>query len=277
MTSLRSCHESFLTTLVQSKVPDITLDFWIIKILTTAMGEAVSDYLVFHWNPVLAVLLCALGFVAAFALQFTPSRYIVWRYWLLVTMLAIVGTMAADIIHVVLGVPYALSTALFAAALGAIFLVWFRSERTLSIHAIVTRRREAFYWLTICATFALGTAAGDMTAATLHLGFFVSGLLFLALFLAPALGYWWTGMSGIFAFWSYVMTRPLGASFADWFGKPAHMSGLGFGSGWVSVVLTSMVIILVGAISAARRNVRATALQQSMQTRADIVQLDYQG
>lgn len=278
MMRMPSRPESFMTDIVRSKVPDITLDFWIIKILTTAMGEAVSDYLVFHWNPVLAVLLCTFGFVVAFVLQFAERRYVVWRYWLLVTMIAIVGTMAADIMHVMLGMPYALSTALFAVSLGAIFLLWFRSERTLSIHAIVTRKREAFYWLTVCATFALGTAAGDMTAATLHLGFFVSGLVFLVLFLAPALAYRQLGMNGILAFWlSYVMTRPLGASFADWFGKPVHLGGLGLGSGSVGLVLSALVVIVVGALSVTRRSMPGTVLQQPAQVSPAMVRLDHPG
>jgi uncharacterized membrane-anchored protein len=245
-----------MTALVQSKVPEITITFWIIKILTTAMGEATSDYLVFHWNPVLAVFLCTGGFFLAFALQFAQTRYIAWMYWLLVVMVAIVGTMAADILHVVIGVPYLLSTFGFAVILGAVFLLWYRSEGTLSIHQITTRRREFFYWLTVCATFALGTAAGDMTAATLGLGFFVSGLLFLALFLAPAIGYGAFGLNSIFAFWfSYIMTRPLGASFADWAGKPAPMGGRGLGSGSVAIVLTILILALVGYLSVTRREV----------------------
>lgn len=245
-----------MKALVQSKVPEITLTFWIIKILTTAMGEATSDYLVFHWNPVLAVLLCTAGFVLAFLLQLCQTRYIAWIYWLLVVMVAIVGTMAADILHVVIGVPYVFSTLGFAIILGAVFLLWYRSERSLSIHHITTRRREVFYWLTVCATFALGTAAGDMTAATLGLGFFLSGILFLALFLAPAMGYRAFGLNGIFAFWfSYVMTRPLGASFADWAGKPVWMSGEGLGSGRVAIVLTLLILLLVGYLSVTRRDV----------------------
>lgn len=246
---------TFFSALVQSKVPEITLTFWIIKILTTAMGEAASDYLVFHWNPVLAVLLCVAGFLLALALQFLQTRYIAWIYWLLVAMVAIVGTMAADILHVVIGVPYLLSTIGFAFVLGAVFLLWQRSEGTLAIHHVTTRRREAFYWLTVCATFALGTAAGDMTAATLGLGFLLSGVLFLALFLAPAIGVRAFGLNGIFAFWfSYIMTRPLGASFADWAGKPVRMGGEGLGTGWVSIILALAVLALVSVLSLPRQN-----------------------
>ncbi|GAB0115607.1 COG4705 family protein [Acidisoma sp. C75] len=239
-----------MTALVQSKVPEITLIFWIIKILTTAMGEATSDYLVFHWNPVLAVLLCTAALCLAFVLQFRQRRYRAAIYWLLVVMVAIVGTMAADILHVVIGVPYLASTLGFATILGLVFLLWYRSEGTLSIHHITTRKREFYYWLAICATFALGTAAGDMTAATLGFGFFYSGLLFLALFLAPGLLYRAGALGSIPAFWiSYIMTRPLGASFADWAGKPVSWGGKGLGSGHVALVLTAAILLLVGMAS----------------------------
>jgi uncharacterized membrane-anchored protein len=256
---------TFFSALLRSKVPEITLTFWVIKILTTAMGEATSDYLVFHWNPVLAVLLCTGGFLLALALQFLQTRYIAWIYWLLVAMVAIVGTMAADILHVVIGVPYLLSTIGFALVLGAVFLLWQRSEGTLSIHHVTTRRREAFYWLTVCATFALGTAAGDLTAATLGLGFLLSGFLFLALFLAPVIGFRAFGLNGIFAFWfSYIMTRPLGASFADWAGKPVQMHGEGLGTGWVSIVLAACALVLVIFLGSPQRNAEALETHDSM-------------
>ncbi len=146
--------------------------------------------------------------------------------------------MIADVIHIVLHVPYLASSVCFAVALAIIFVAWFASERTLSIHSIYTLRRELFYWSTVMATFALGTAVGDMTASTLHLGYFVSGLLFAALFALPALGYRLFGLNAILAFWiAYVMTRPFGASFADWFGKPQSFSGLGLGTGLISLVL----------------------------------------
>jgi len=177
---------------------------------------------------------------------------------LLVVMAAIVGTMAADVVHAVVGVPFSDSTLGFAVVLGAVFLLWYRSEKTLSIHDITTRRRELFYWLTVCATFALGTATGDMTAATMKLGFFLSELLFLALFLAPAIGRRFFGLNDIFAFWfAYIMTRPLGASFADWAGKPPRMHGLGFGDGTVSLALTLLILVFVG-VGTARRPARNT-------------------
>jgi uncharacterized membrane-anchored protein len=249
-----------------SKVPEITAYFWTVKILTTAMGEATSDYLVFHINPVLAVLFGGVGFVIALVLQFSVGRYVPGIYWLLVVMVAIVGTMAADILHVVIGVPYLLSTLLLLLSLAVVFAVWAAVEPTLSIHSIVTRRREVFYWLTVMATFALGTAAGDMTAATLHLGYFVSGLLFLALFIAPAIGFWKFGFNAVFAFWfAYVMTRPLGASFADWIGKPTDMGGLGYGTASVSIVLTVLILMFVGYLSITHMDTESAAIGASRQ------------
>ena len=231
------------------KVPEITVFFWIIKLLTTAMGEATSDYLVFQINPYVAVAVGGIGLVAALILQLTARRYVAWIYWLAIVMVAVFGTMAADVLHVVLGVPYLISTTLFAVALAVIFIGWYVSEKTLSIHSIDTHRRELFYWATVMATFALGTAAGDMTAATLGLGYLDSGVLFIALFAIPALGYSLLGLNEIFAFWfAYVVTRPLGASFADWFGKP-YLVGLGLGDAKVSLVLTILIVICVGYLS----------------------------
>ncbi len=234
------------------KVPEITLYFWIAKILTTAMGESTSDYLVFHINPYVAVALGGIVLLAALALQLSVRRYVAWVYWFAVVMVAIVGTMAADITHVVLGVPYLLSSIGFAVVLAIIFVAWYRTERTLSIHSIYTGRRELFYWATVMATFALGTAAGDMTAATLRLGYFASGLLFAVLFVLPGLAYRFWGLNAIAAFWwAYVVTRPLGASFADWFGKPI-LGGLGLGDAPVAFVLTLLIIAVVGYLSVSR-------------------------
>ncbi|MGI8754205.1 MAG: COG4705 family protein [Acidimicrobiales bacterium] len=209
-------------------MPELTAYFWIVKVLTTALGEAISDYLVHTINPYLAVTLGGVGLAASLLLQFTVRRYIAWVYWLAVVMVAVFGTMAADVLHIQFGVPYAASAVLFALALAVVFMVWHARERTLSIHSISTRRRELFYWAAVLAAFALGTATGDLTALTMHLGYFASGLLFAAVFALPALAYWRAGMNAIFAFWfAYIATRPLGASFADWMGKPTVPVGSG--------------------------------------------------
>lgn len=239
------------------KVPEVTLFFWIIKLLTTAVGESTSDYLVYAINPYIAVGLGALGLVIALGLQLSVRRYIPWVYWLAVVMVAVFGTMAADVVHIVLGVPYLISTIGFAIAVAVIFTLWYLSEKTLSIHSIRTLRRELFYWAAIMATFALGTATGDMTAYTLRLGYLDSGILFIVLFALPALGYRLFGLNEIFAFWfAYIMTRPLGASFADWFGKPPSFTGLGWGDGPVSAVLAVLIVALVAYVTITRKDVQ---------------------
>jgi uncharacterized membrane-anchored protein len=241
---------------VMRKVPEITIYFWIIKLLSTAMGESTSDYLVYHINPYLAVALGGMGLAVSLVLQFFVRRYVAWVYWLAVVMVAIFGTMAADVVHIVLGIPYLVSTVFFSIVLAVIFVVWYISEKTLSIHSIFTFRRELFYWATVMATFALGTAAGDLTAATLGLGYFSSGVLFAVLFAVPALGYYLFGLNEIVAFWfAYIVTRPLGASFADWFGKP-YLGGLGLGDTKVTLVLTILIIGFVGYLTVTHKDIK---------------------
>jgi uncharacterized membrane-anchored protein len=234
-----------------SKVPlQITALFWVIKILTTAMGESTSDYLVHAYNPYLAVLAGFAAFVVAMAIQLRARTYVPWIYWLAVLMVAVFGTMAADVLHVEFHVPYVVSTTFFAIALFVVFSVWSRTEHTLSIHSITTERRELFYWAAVLATFAMGTAAGDLAAYTVNLGFFAAGLFFLAMFALPAVLWRYAGLNPILAFWwAYVMTRPLGASFADWFGKSTKAGGLGWGDGPVSFALFVVIVALVGYLS----------------------------
>jgi uncharacterized membrane-anchored protein len=234
------------------KVPQIALLFWVIKVLTTAMGEAASDYLV-SVNLALAGLVGAAGFGAAMWWQFRTRRYAAWTYWFAVSMVAVFGTMAADGLHVELGLPYAVTTIGYATLLAVVFVLWWRSEGTLSIHSITTRRRETYYWLTVLVTFALGTAVGDLTATTFKLGYFASGVLFAGIIMIPAIGWWRLGFNPVFAFWfAYVITRPLGASFADWFAKPHWVGhGLGIGGGPVTVV-TGLAITGLVAYAAAQ-------------------------
>lgn len=242
-----------------SKVPEkITGYFWTTKLLTTAMGEATSDFLVHHMNPYAAVVLGFIVFAAALAWQISRRSYHAIPYWTAVTMVAIFGTMAADATHVAVGVPYYASSTVFAVALAAVFIVWSRVEHTLSIHSIHTLRRELFYWAAIVSAFALGTAVGDTTATTLHLGYLGAGILFAVLFALSGVA-WTMGANEIFAFWAaYVLTRPLGASFADWFGMPRNIGGgLGYGHGPVSIVLTMCIIIAVSYTAISRLDVRA--------------------
>lgn len=239
------------------KVPEITIFFWIVKLLTTAMGESTSDYMVHHIDPVIAVVIGFVGFTVVIVLQFWVRKYIAWIYWLAVTMVAIFGTMSADVVHIVLGVPYIVSTICFTVALTIIFIVWYKVEKTLSIHSIYATRRELFYWTAIMAAFALGTAAGDMTAITLNLGYLISGILFAALFLVPLAVYKLFKVNEVLTFWAaYILTRPLGASFADWFGRTRDMGGIGFGTGRTSLVLAVFIVFLVGYLAITKKDIR---------------------
>jgi uncharacterized membrane-anchored protein len=239
-----------------SKVPQITAYFWIIKLLSTAMGEATSDYMVRTISPVTAVLLGFAGFAVAMVLQFRAKAYNAWIYWLAVVMVAVFGTQAADVLHIKFHVPYVASTTFYAVVLAVIFVVWYRTERTLSIHSIRTPRREAFYWATVLATFAMGTATGDMTAKTLNLGYLASGIWFSVAFAAVAVAHWKFRLNPILAFWvAYVLTRPVGASFADYVAFPQSVGGLGVGHGPVALVLTVGIAILVGYLAVTRKDV----------------------
>ena len=210
------------------------------------MGEATSDYLVHAMDPVLAVALGFIGFAVALALQFSMRRYLAWTYWFAVVMVGVFGTMAADVLHVKFGVPYIASSALYAVALLAVFATWHKYERTLSIHSVDTARREAFYWATVVATFALGTAVGDLTAATLDLGYFYSAVLFAGVILIPAFGYWRLHWNSIFTFWfAYVVTRPLGASIGDYLSSAQSDGGLGFGTTATSFIFLGAILVLV--------------------------------
>jgi len=246
------CPAMDLTRRTLVKVPEITLVFWVTKLLTTAMGESTSDYLVNAVSPVLAVAVGTLVLLGVVAFQVSRDRYIPWVYWLAVLTVAIVGTMAADVLHKQFGVPYLASSVFFAIVLTVAFLAWHRVEGTLSIHSVETTRRELFYWVAVMATFAMGTALGDYTASTLGLGYLASAAFFAGLMLIPAIGYRWFKMNEVLAFWfAYVLTRPLGASIADWLAKPKHRSGLGLGDGPVSLGFSILIVLCVVAMTRA--------------------------
>ena len=249
------------------RVPAITALFWIVKILTTGGGETSSDYLGHTFPPALVAGAGVLILAGALVLQFRMRRYYAWTYWLAVSMVAIFGTMFADVAHAI-GHNYLWSTLGFSVLLVVLFALWYRSEGTLSIHSITTRRREAFYWATVIVTFALGTAAGDMTATTFGWGYLTSGLIFLAAIVVVAAahfvshaslpaGHRHRATSGVVAFWlAYVLTRPLGASFADWMSMPPERGGLGWGDGLVSVVLFVVIIAFVAYLAATKVDVQ---------------------
>jgi len=227
--------------------------FWALKLFTTAFGESTSDYLVHNVNPYLAVAAGFVLFLAAMALQLRSSRYVPWVYWLAVAMVAVFGTMAADVLHVEFRVPYVASALLFAVVLAVVFSSWSRLEPTLSIHSITTRRRELFYWAAVLATFAMGTALGDLAAYTFKLGFLSAGIGFAILFALPGVASYALRTNAVLAFWAaYVMTRPLGASFADWTGKSTRAGGLGIGDGPIAAVLALLIVAGVLFITVSR-------------------------
>ncbi len=241
-----------------SKVPEITLWFWIIKILCTTVGESFADWI----NMSLGVGLenTALIFTAVFAVvlgwQLRLRRYVPFVYWLTVVVVSVTGTLYTDILTDTLGVPLAVSTAVFAGLLAVVFGVWWFSQRTLSIHSITSTPRELFYWLAILVTFALGTAAGDWILELTGWGPGVSVLLPAGLIVAVVAG-WRMGGNAVLAFWlAYILTRPLGANLGDWFGLPADQQGLGLG-----VALTSVIFLVA---------ILATVIYLTL-TRADVI------
>ncbi|WP_380282206.1 hypothetical protein [Kitasatospora purpeofusca] len=244
-----------------SKVPAVTAGFWAVKILTTGMGETTSDYLARTLGPVPAVAGAAVLLAAALYAQARADRYRPAVYWAAVVMVSVFGTMAADVAHVALGVPYAASAAVFALALAAVFGLWRRLEGTLAVDTVRGGRREVFYWAAVLATFALGTALGDLTAATLGWGYLPSGLLFAALIAVPALGHRVLGLPPVLAFWwAYVLTRPLGACFADWAGVSRQRGGLDLGTGPVSLVLAAVIAAAVVRLTVEARRLDRTTV-----------------
>jgi len=238
------------------KVPEVTALFWALKLLSTGTGEAMSDFLGSLSVP-LAGAIGIFGFLIALRIQTRARAYSAPRYWGLVMMVAIFGTMAADGVHDGANLAYPVTTVGYGLLVAAVFLFWYRSEGTLSIHEINTRRREYFYWAAVFGTFALGTAAGDLTAMTLKLGFLGSIFLFAGVMLIPLVGWARFSMNPILAFWfAYITTRPLGASIADWLSKPASIGGLHLGDGTVAAMGLAVFAVLVAYVTVTRRDTR---------------------
>lgn len=236
-------------------MPEITALFWVVKLATTAGGEATSDYLALGSHLVGAVVEVGL-LVIGLAWQFRTRRYTATAYWFLAYAIAIFGTGASDTLHLTFGIPYAGTTVLWAVVLAAVFFFWYRAEGTLSIHSIVTRRREQYYWATVFVTFALGTALGDFTATTLGLGYLSSVVLFAVAIMIPLVA-WRFGANAVGAFWAaYVITRPLGASIADYVSKPRSISGAGFGDGRTALVVTAAVAAGVAYLAISRADIQ---------------------
>jgi uncharacterized membrane-anchored protein len=247
---------SFFAEPLAAKVPEITLLFWVVKIMTTAGGEALSDYLALG-SKVTGAAIETLFLVVGLVWQFRTRRYVAAAYWFLAYAIATFGTGVSDTLHLAVGIPYAGTTAGWAVVLALVFWRWYRSEGTLSIHSITTRRRESYYWATVFATFALGTALGDFTATALGLGYLASGIMFGLIILIPAVAWARFGLGSVAAFWfAYVVTRPLGASFADYFSRPHSLSGAGFGAGRTALVTAVITAVLVVYLAVTRHDIQ---------------------
>ena len=239
-----------------NRVPRVTIDFWLIKLMAVTMGETAADYLAVNMGLGLTAtsLVMAGILVGALVLQFAQKRYVPSTYWLAVVLISIVGTLITDNLVDNFGVSLVTTTAVFTIALAATFAVWYASEKTLSIHTIYTTRREAFYWLAILFTFALGTAAGDLVAEHFALGYLSTGILFGMIIGSLAIGFFFLGLDAILGFWlAYIFTRPLGASFGDLLSQPADYGGMGLGTIVTSVIFLAAIGAIVGYMTMTNR------------------------
>jgi uncharacterized membrane-anchored protein len=228
-------------------VPEVTLTFWIIKIMSTTVGETGADYLAVNagWGQSMTRGVMAIFLAGALFFQLRSRRYIAWVYWLTVVLVSVVGTQITDALTDGLGVSLYVSTTVFAVGLAIIFSVWYHIERTLSIHTIVTRRRELFYWAAILCTFALGTAAGDLTAEALGIGF-KWGVVIFGVLIALTFAAWRFGANAVLTFWiAYILTRPLGASLGDLLTQSTTYGGIGLGAMLTSAIFLAVIVGLV--------------------------------
>jgi uncharacterized membrane-anchored protein len=245
-----------------NKVPQVTAIFWIIKVLATTVGETFADFLNVDLGLGLTLTsaVMALALAVVLVVQFRSRRCIPAVYWLAVVLISVVGTLITDNVTDNFGVPLWSTTVVFAVALIATFVAWYRSERTLSIHSILTTRRETFYWLTVLFTFALGTAAGDLVAEALNLGYLLSLVAFTAGIVIVAVAYYAFKLNAVVAFWvAYILTRPLGASTGDLLSQPVKDGGLGFGTTTTSILFLTIILGLVIALSIRERVARRAA------------------
>ncbi len=254
---MTSQHTMAPSRLLFNKVPEVTIYFWIVKILCTTVGESAADFLNVNLNFGLTGTSVVTGLLLAVALffQLRANRYIPSIYWLTVALVSVFGTLVTDNLTDSVGVPLEASTAIFSVLLAATFLLWYRSELTLSIHSIFTRRRETFYWLAILFTFALGTATGDLMAEVLGLGYLVTGLIVASLIAITAFG-WRFGLNSVLAFWIiYILTRPLGASIGDYLAQPGDQGGLGLGATVTSLIFVIGILGIVTYLAVTKADV----------------------
>jgi uncharacterized membrane-anchored protein len=239
-----------------SRVAQVGLAFWIIKILSTGLGETGADYLDHKYSPIIVVAVSGLVLLASLLWQLSAKTYSAVRYWLAVVMVSVFGTLAADAVHVALDIPYWASTAAFTLALVAIFVLWHRVDANPSMSGITTRRQELFYWCAVMMTFALGTASGDWLAMGLGLGFLAGAGIFALGFAIPLMLTRGSGTAASVAFWiAYTFTRPMGASFADWLALPPERGGIGLGTLPVTMIwlLLVVLVLVAGWIRSANR------------------------
>lgn len=247
---------------VSNRVPAVTAEFWLIKLMAVTMGETAADYLAVNLGLGLTAtsLIMTAVLIGALVFQFRQKRYVPWSYWLAVVLISIVGTLVTDNLVDNLGISLITTTILFTLALSATFAVWFGSEKSLSIHAIFTTRRESFYWLAILFTFALGTAAGDLVAEKFGLGYLSTGVLFGMIIASLSFGYLLLGLDPILGFWLvYIFTRPLGASFGDLLSQPTQYGGLGLGTVVTSALFLFAIVAIVAWMSLGRRDFSASS------------------
>ncbi|QIO63429.1 hypothetical protein EHH54_11305 [Rhizobium leguminosarum] len=237
---------------VYNRVPRVTADFWLIKLMAVTMGETAADYLNMQMGLGLTATSLIMSAILAGALvwQFAQKKYVPATYWLSVVLISIVGTLITDNLVDNFNVPLLDTTIAFAIALALTFLLWFQTEGTLSIHSIFTNRREGFYWLAILFTFALGTAAGDLVAEKFALGYLATGILFAMIIISLSVGYFFLDLNPILGFWLvYILTRPLGASFGDLMSQPAQYGGLGLGTIITSAIFLAAIVTIVAFMS----------------------------
>lgn len=240
-----------------NKVPQVTIFFWIIKIMATTVGETAADYLNFNLNWGLTVTTVAITVLLIIGLffQISATKYVPSLYWLAVVLISVVGTLITDNLVDNLGVSLESATIWFSVALLATFVFWYRSEKTLSIHSITTRKREAFYWLTILFTFALGTAAGDLVAESLNMGYLISAVIFAVIIGVISLAHFRFKLNAVTAFWmAYILTRPLGASLGDYLSQPRSEGGLELGTTGTSVIFLVIILVLVLYLTKTKRD-----------------------
>ena len=240
-----------------NKVPEVTIYFWIIKVMATTVGETAADFLNGTLNLGLTITTYIIGslLIAALCFQFKARQYVPGMYWLSVVLISIVGTLITDNLTDHFGVSLVTTTIIFAVLLAATFATWWAREKSLSIHSISTTRREAFYWLAILFTFALGTAAGDLAAEGLSLGFWISALMFGALIALVALAHYRYRLNAVLAFWiAYILTRPLGASLGDYLSQPRVDGGLGLGTVVTSALFLATILAVVIYLTRTRKD-----------------------